>query len=202
MHGELGAFAVAFALSGCPGRSPRPPDDPPRCDPADCCTVHEETPSLEVGEGDPDGPAFVPLEPGADLGLHDGPQGGYHVYLAVRTTGICPNQVRVSRVLRAAGDDEVQRFQHSERACLVDDGSGARVLARAPASFVCPATQTGIPMHDAPFEMDVTVTELEGCGDEAPRTATATARFVPVCPPDDEICRTDDDVGCAPWDGE
>jgi hypothetical protein len=167
----------------------------------DCCAVHQDPVSLEVGEGDPEGPTFEPFEPGAELLLHYGPQGGYHVYLNIRTTGICPNEVRWTRVLRAADDDEVQRLQHSPVSCLVDDGAGGWVLPAAPVSFICPATTTGLPMNGAPFDMDVSVTELETCAGDEPRTASTTVRFVPVCAADDDFCRTDSDEGCALWDG-
>jgi hypothetical protein len=191
--------ACALLLLGC-GEDP-----PPLACGAevDCEAVRAGDVEIEVGRGDPIGPVFEALGEGAHLPLEEGVQGGYHVYLSARTRGLCPARVVLERVLRVAGDDVVHREQRSVRHRLVTGAGGWWVVASAPQTFVCPPTHRDQPMHDVPLEVDFTVSEDPLCLPPGadPRTATATARFVADCPPEDDVCAGDDRVGCAAWEG-
>ncbi|MEQ9073508.1 MAG: hypothetical protein RLP09_06585 [Sandaracinaceae bacterium] len=48
---------------------------------------------------------FIPIEPGDELALIAGPQGGYHVFSSVRVRGFIPPPVRIAVTLRRADDD-------------------------------------------------------------------------------------------------
>ncbi len=198
--------SVSLLLGGCA-------EDPPSPPPCECGDVRDDDPVLEIGEGSPSGPVFEPLAADAELELESGSQGGYHVYLGLRTKGICTGAgtelsfvdggMHLERFLRVAGDDLVHRTMLATVRTSPGDDRWS-VVSRAPQTFVCPATQPMQIMHGAPLEVEATATESGSCVDpgEGPRSATATATFVAVCPDGDEICTTDDVVGCDLWEGD
>ncbi len=65
------AAAIALALSGCA----------------------EVEPTLELGTGDR---GFEPIEDGQDLPMIEGAQGGWHLWISLRTTGLDPSDARVA----------------------------------------------------------------------------------------------------------
>lgn len=67
-----------------------------------CCTPALE-PSIDLGTGTG---AFQPLAEGADLALVYGPQGGWHVDVALRTAGLNPDATSIA-YLAVDGSDEV-----------------------------------------------------------------------------------------------
>ena len=64
------AAAIALALSGCA----------------------EVEPTLELGTGDR---GFEPIEDGQDLPMIEGAQGGWHLWISLRTRGLDPEDARV-----------------------------------------------------------------------------------------------------------
>lgn len=87
---------VAFGLA-CSGDAP--PPMPPPAAPADAGPV-----SIELGTGTASFRS-IPFD-GAELELIHGPQGGYHIDVAVRWSGLHPEGLRLRYETRRASDDE------------------------------------------------------------------------------------------------
>lgn len=80
----MGATAIVALVACDPGGV----DDP-------CVAVDSDSATLELGNSKPNTAAasgfeYVPVEDGGTLTLWEGPQGGFHVWGAVRTTNIYP----------------------------------------------------------------------------------------------------------------
>jgi hypothetical protein len=59
--------------------------------PFDSCGVDE--PFLDIGSAPVDGSTFLPVEEGQPVELIHGPQGGFHVWLQLRTRNLCPEHL-------------------------------------------------------------------------------------------------------------
>jgi hypothetical protein len=156
---------------------------------------------VEVGLGDPTGPAFTPLPEGGVAALFAGPQGGYHVYMQVRARGICPNRVVYGRTIREPGGTEAIR-QQTEKVPMVSGGNGTWVLPRAQPTFICPSTTAGVAVANRDLEVDVLVEEDLRPADAAllpdgPRSLTQQVTLHPTCDPADTVCSESTDIGCA-----
>jgi hypothetical protein len=84
LAGWIGVTAlVAGACAGC---GPDDPDSPPEPIESTVC-LSEAAPASgrpTVVLGRDSGAGFIPLQPGADLKLNYGPQGGQHVYVSIK----------------------------------------------------------------------------------------------------------------------
>lgn len=80
----LGLVPVAFVAGGC----------------ANDAAPKEGT--LELGSGESE---FAPIEDGAHVDLVRGAQGGYHVWLSMRATGLAPKNVRTHVTAERDADD-------------------------------------------------------------------------------------------------
>ena len=187
------AGLVAIAFGGCGSDPVKDPcaDDP---DLVDCSHAHDVPASLEVGIGDPESSSFEPLPPDGQVPLVAGVDGGYHLWLQVRTSGLCPNTVVVDRRI----GDPLLRYQ-ATFARLVPTDEGAWTLASAAWTFLCPSNTPGVQLHDVQLALEVTLSEVEG---ECPlpagtRTISETVTIVPTCPDGDTICSDDWEIGCA-----
>ena len=73
-------LASTLLFAGCPQDSNNPPADA-------CEQAALEAPSANLGTGST---LFAALDDGDDLEVHQGAQGGFHVWGSVRTTGLYP----------------------------------------------------------------------------------------------------------------
>ncbi len=71
----VAAGAAAGACAGCQGAA------------AGCDEAAGPAPTLSIGSSDR---GFVPLAEGGTVATYKGPQGGYHVFLNLRVTGMAP----------------------------------------------------------------------------------------------------------------
>ncbi len=92
--------------------------------------------ALELGTGEA---TFEPLDDGGPLAFHLGPQGGYHVYGALRTTGLAPGRAddpfgaaspRVTFLLEAADGTWLGALPSQPR--LLEGDRGEAVLTGQP----------------------------------------------------------------------
>ncbi len=179
-------------VCGCGGQAAPCPRAP-----YDCSNAHDVPVTIEIGTGDPDLAEWTPLPADGALELHDGPQGGYHVYLQARVRGLCPSAIEFSRTLRAPGDALVLRRQMS-LVRMVDDGDGSWIFPRAQATFVCPPEVSGVDMAGRALEVEALLTDVPGCHDDFdPRSGGATATIVPTCPEGDGKCASSAEAGCS-----
>ena len=158
MSGRL-AWAFFPLLVSCGGGS----DDPP---------VHDQgTPFVQIGTGSAE---FAPLTEGQEVRITAGPQGGYHVWGALRAGGFNPNDVfiefrlvRDGLVLAESGYEDDLRpadtdgpFQYSGVAVVVLSGDAA-TIADQPARLEVTLT----PVHGEPLTDGVNVRPV--CCDES-----------------------------------
>jgi hypothetical protein len=165
-----------------------------------CDGAHAAALSLEVGTGDPEHPVFNPLPVDGRVDLFPGPQQGYHVYLQVRVTGVCPNRFLVKRKIREPGKTQVIRSQEEHLTGLVNLGGGDLVLPRAQPTFICPSNMPGVQMVDRELDLEVTFEEELGACDslaDGARTITQHVTIVPTCAETDTLCSNDWTAGCA-----
>jgi hypothetical protein len=85
------ATALAVSSAGCP----RTPDPGPSADPSDVTPVPSTQPTLavEIGTGQE---SFTPLADDDLVDVVTGPQGGQHIWTAVRVHGVPPDGLRVN----------------------------------------------------------------------------------------------------------
>jgi len=113
------ALIAIVALAGCGGATPAP------------------TPgSVTLGTAALDGTGFLPLE--GDQPLVPGSQGGFHVWLKYRVSGMAPGRVEVKRTVRRVSDDRLL-LQADGTQDLGDEAVGYWETPNAIPSFMCPS---------------------------------------------------------------
>lgn len=125
---------------------------------------------------------FIELTPGQDVDLVPGSQGGYHVWVTLRLTGV-EGRVTVERDARQVETDELilravpQRFE-----VATDAKSDWWTWPAVIPSFMCPAP-LGLTVYDSEVELGVSIYSED---DEL--LAEDHIRVVPRCPEGDEFC--------------
>ena len=135
-------------------------------------------PAIELGTSDADAEAFVPLREGDDVSLHAGVQGGAHLWLHARVTGLCADRALVDR-----------RVLHAESGATLVAGRGTVGLVETPEGLVeleqpirmvlCPPP-AGRAIQDEALRVVVSTEDADG------RRADVTLGIVARC--DDEAC--------------
>ena len=153
----------AIVLGACGGS---PPPGPPLPGSVTLDTVHA------------DGTGFLPLE--GDQPLVAGAQGGFHVWLKYRVSGMAPGKVHVLRTVRRVSDHRLLLTTegNQEVGALAPDGTWE--LPTALPSFFCPSPLM-VKIEDEPSLFDVVITTIDG----AP-LGEGTAEATPRCPTDDQ----------------
>jgi hypothetical protein len=136
------------------------------------------TGALQLGGAAPDGEGFWPL-PG-DVELVPGAQGGFHVWLKLRVSGVAPGRVRLARTARRVSDG---------RLLLTTEGVGEigpigpggyfEIPAPIP-SFLCPSP-LGIRVMD-----ERVVFSVEMSDEASAPLGRASAEATPRCPAGDQ----------------
>lgn len=147
---------------------------------------------LFIGEGDALTNAFTAIQDGDPLPLIGGPQGGYHVFLQMRVTGVKPDVGNLTTKLVQPDAALILREQHNSIA-LIPPEEGAQDLGIASGLqvFVCPALIPGYAMQDT--QLRVTLELLTGGVD-----IESSVLISPQCPAGDPVCTDSDQIGCAP----
>lgn len=160
------ATLLLFGCGGCGGTPPRPGGM-----------------GLTLGTSAEDGTGFLPLS--GDQPLVPGSQGGFHVWLKYRISGMAEGKVRIKRTARRVSD---------HRLLLTTDGvqevgqMGEEGYWELPApipSFMCPSP-LGVVVQDQPAVFNVVITDEQG------RVLVEdTAEATPRCPEGDQadFCR-------------
>lgn len=156
------------------------------------CTGSEPpvaTTTFLVGAGPDDGtPGFVEVEDGAELTLHPGAQGGFHVYVsfrfdedAVARFGADPKPLIQRNARRVSTGQLVSRSKHTTP------------LVPAPGAPTMFDTEHTIPLFLCPSPVGIAVAnerlilEVEASVDEDdPEPLKGTLEFVPRCPSGDQ----------------
>ena len=166
----LGAVTVAaLGLLGPLGCAPPPMTPPPG--------------QLSLGTIDTQG-RWVDLVEGAEVELVPGAQGGFHVWLKYRVSGLT-GRVRVSRLADRIGPgDARQRVLTAPSTVLELPASPSPWETPDPIpSFMCP-TPIGVSVLDAPIQFQVWMEPADTEGSEPPATlARAAVTLKPHCPP-------------------
>ncbi len=143
----------------------------------DLCAEAGGAASLELGTGEQ---AFEPLEPGSELGFYAGPQGGHHVFVSVRATGLVPGTGDLSNpddpaltVSLVAEGEELSSFVDRPRLLVPsEDGDYDQLIGQ-----LVVLGHPDPPVLDA-AEAALTVTLVDRCGTEvrADRDVTLALR--------------------------
>ncbi len=163
---------------------------------ATACAETRAAPSFEAGVLE--GESFTAFLDGANnlLPLHSGPQGGYHAFIDVRSTELCPSWVLTALRLRLPGESNVLRLQQFEQALLpIDPGSGLQQTGQL-VFFVCPSQLRGVSLVGVPLELEVSVGDCTGPSAK-PEMSVRRFAVVPTCPEGDALCASNGQQGCA-----
>lgn len=155
-------LALVAVLSGCfPPSGPPTLDEPP---PADCAT--RPPPSVVLGSSN-DGSHMIPVDAG--LFVHQGIQGGNHVWIAVHTENLGPDVVMGLKVQDATGavisQDPLYNTYILDQ--WADPDGGATVFGTGVLAIVDPESIFG-------KEVTISATVQDAC----PHSAKASAKGV------------------------
>lgn len=153
------ALLVGLALGGCDDSTPpRPPEA-----------------QVTLGTAALDGSGFLPLA--GDVQMVPGAQGGFHVWLKYRVTGMTPGMVHAVHTARRKSDNKL--ILMAERTLDVT-GADWETPVATPA-FMCPSP-IGVQVHD---EAIVYRVELSDDATGMP-LGSGEAEATPTCPPDQQ----------------
>lgn len=170
----LGGLVAALVLAACQPPSTMPPLPG----------------KLELGTIDPrrfGDNRWVALAEGEEVELASGAQGGFHVWVKYRITGL-GGRVRVNRIAERIGSDGTRQRVLTAPSTVIDLGTLAAEgvtyweSADPIPSFMCP-TPIGVSVLDAPIQLDVSVESAEPVGAPGAALARATVTLRPHCPP-------------------
>lgn len=135
-------------------------------------------PAIEIGTSDADAEAFVPLTEGDDVSLHAGVQGGAHLWLHARLTGLCADRALVDRRVELA-ESGATLVAGRGTVGLVETPEGVVQLEHPIRMALCPPPAGGA-IEDQALRLVVSAEDGDG------RRADATLGIVARC--DDEAC--------------
>jgi len=139
---------------------------------ADPCADVTGPATVVLGGSNLAGDTFEPFDDGADRPLIEGPQIGMHIWLDVRTTGLCPTTASVDRRVVVDATDEIIDVQRGPVRFDMDAELGTFRIAAPFTMFLCPSS---IPVVGERLRFMVRVEDGEG------RAAAAEKAFVAVC---------------------
>jgi hypothetical protein len=128
--------------------------------------VDDEGPRLALGG----------VTSGGDARLVSGAQGGFHVWLALRTAGMLPGVVRIRREGRRVGDGQTVLRWEGRLDIGAAGADGWWALPDPMPMFMCP-TPIGLSVVDQPITLGVTLSDEEGHA-----LATGDVTVTPRCP--------------------
>jgi hypothetical protein len=131
--------------------------------------------ALAIGTVDNDAASFLPMA--GDQTLVAGAQGGFHVWLTYRVSGVRPGETRVLRTVRRVSDNRLILMADGVQDIGAPGPDGFWQLPAPLPSFMCPAP-IGVQVNDELVRFDVTLVD--------PTTkevlAEGTAEATPRCP--------------------
>jgi hypothetical protein len=139
------------------------------------CGAAPEPSALTIGGTASDGTGDIVLTDGQEVELVPGSQGGFHVWLRVRASGLAPGPVTVQRIARRTLDEKLVLRATDRRELDLSADGGWMELTTAIPSFMCP-TPVGVSVVGEPVRFELTV--VDDLGFEA----TGTITLVPTCP--------------------
>ena len=148
-----GLVALLLAGFGCDAEPGEPgPDEP----------VAEARGALELGALG-EGRAFTPYEPAQVMEIHQGLQGGFHIFVDGRLTGdpLDDDCLVTLRMFRMDDDSEVTTIQHLREPDLLPDAEGYRTLDDLIVFIPDPAALDGVDVRLEAM-LDMGEASLEG----------------------------------------
>lgn len=124
--------------------------------------------------------AFVPLVDGQDAPLIPGAQGGFHVWMRYRLTGLSPGTYRVARIAHRVSDGQiVLRIPPDSVDVGAPDANGYWESPMSLPMFMCPSP-IGIQVVDEQIRYEIDV--LDDSGKQT--LSSGQVIMVPRCPSD------------------
>ena len=131
---------------------------------------------VSVTVGGSDGTAWQTLDDGADVALHPGAQGGFHVYLHLRVQGLSPGLLTIERVGKRVRDGQVvTRARDRKMLDAAMDGGAWLQITEPMLVFMCPSP-IGIGIEDETIRYELDLTDVAGKHGHGEKTVT------PRCP--------------------
>jgi hypothetical protein len=132
--------------------------------------------SIALATTELDGTGFLPLA--GDQTLVPGAQGGFHIWLKYKVTGMAAGPVTVKRTVRRVSDDKLvlTTMGAQELGPMADDGSWE--LPMALPSFFCPSP-LGVNIIGEPMEFHLEIIDANGT-----KLGEGNAEATPHCPTD------------------
>jgi len=130
---------------------------------------------LELGGSDEDGSGFVELA--GDRPLVQGAQGGFHVWVKFRISGMASQKVKVVRTARRAADGALVLKSAPITEEIGAENEAVWELPMAMPAFMCP-TPVGVRVADQSIVFTLAIEDLDGV-----RLVETSATATPRCPP-------------------
>lgn len=116
---------------------------------------------LVIGSSELSGVGFVSVDDGADVELVSGAQGGFHIWTALRATGVA-GEVFLEREARLVSDGTlILRAQRMYLEVPEDAMEDWWESAEAAPSFMCPSP-VGVTVYDTEIALTATLTDGDG----------------------------------------
>jgi hypothetical protein len=163
----LAAAGPSLALGGC-GGGEEPPPPPPEPGIA----------VIALGGTAPDGSGFLPLE--GDVVLAPGAQGGFHVWVKYRVSGMPAGPVNLAYTARRSRDARLVLTANRYQELGAPSTDGYWEVPMAIPAFMCPSP-VGVQVMDEPMRF-----KLEMLGMDGTWFGTGEAEVTPHCPEGDQ----------------
>ena len=134
--------------------------------------------SIALGTTALDGSGWMPLE--GDQTLVPGAQGGFHIWLKYRVTGMAAGTVTVKRTVRRVSDNKLVLTTMGSQDLGQAGPDGGWELPMALPSFMCPSP-LGVNIIGEPMRFDLVIDGADG-----QKLGESTAEATPWCPTDDQ----------------
>jgi hypothetical protein len=134
---------------------------------------------FEIAGATVDGTGYTPFR-GGDCALVPGSQGGFHVWLKVRTRGVAAGIATLAYTVRRKGDARLVARNERRIEIGAPNGSGVFELREPIPVFMCP-TPIGTRVTDERVLIEATLTAEDGTP-----LGSASDEAVPRCPSGDQ----------------
>ena len=167
MRALIGCLALVAACDG--GSAIKPPPPPSR---------DGGTYLLTLGTADAEG-NWLPLVDGQDVTLVEGAQGGFHVWMKIRTQGMPDQQIAIAKTAHKVATDQLVLRSMAAAEIMPTGPSETWEIPTAFPMFMCPSP-VGISVIDTLISYEIGLSNIDGTDE----LCHAAITLIPHCPID------------------